>query len=873
MLIHTAAKHIKEHHVWFSIFFKSHRSRYTRLQRTSTAFALLFLSMLVDAMWYGIVPEQADQDGVELSFIKFTLEQAYVGCMVALVTLVPTIMIMIFFKNSKQFKLRLNRIDEVLKVKEESIEISQISPVQEVDEGEQKEDKTSLESESSDSEDSDNSDSESSDSDSKSSKSSNESDDSKESEDNSGDENGSNEDSDSSSSSDDEASKMELKADVIEETAPSTMVEIEKVVKKKKKSYRHFTLPFIFRYIAWILCLGSIGTSCFFLIGYGITFGNDKTHQWLTSMIVSFFFGLLIIEPIKVALMSCCISATCKNTALDSDDDVEDDEFDPELANEEEWIGEKLKGNAPQEPIDEVKLDIIRIKRQKDLEIWAIVKELTSFFFFILIAFLINYLNRNPNFYRLQDQLRYNFVTKNGFDQVRTTNDWWKWMHVTAVTELKAASWYNGQPPYGLRGFIGDMQSRVMGYGTLRQIRVKPNSCRVHHAVRNLTQECAQASIIVNEDDTDYCNAWEEKTQITEYLPSCIRPEFKYTTAKELNSGSYTAGIDSYGGGGYVYRVRGSSKSIREDLKTLHQQRWINNHTRAVFLEFSVYNANTNLFGIATIVAEFIPGGGILPYWRFDPVRLLHGHEKNGPFVMFCQILFICYILFFTYQFIRDVKTQGCSYFHTYWSIADVSIILTSFLCFFVYGYRYILTREILDTFVETKGNGYMKLQYVGLLDEYYGIMMALILFIAMVKMIKLLRFNNRFKLLIMTLRYCWDDLSGFLVIFFLVFFSFVQLFYTILQSDMEEFHSMKAALQTCFTMMLNKFKFGNMKETSMTAAVMFFFFAVSCTWVLINVLLTIIIESYMIVKLELEAQGNQYDILDFLKTHGRYAL
>ena len=61
------------------------------------------------------------------------------------------------------------------------------------------------------------------------------------------------------------------------------------------------------------------------------------------------------------------------------------------------------------------------------------------------------------------------------------------------------------------------------------------------------------------------------------------------------------------------------------------------------------------------------------------------------------------------------------------------------------------------------------------------------------------------------------------------------------------------------------------MKETSMTAAVMFFFFAVSCTWILINVLLTIIIEAFEKVKQELSAKGNQYEILDFLKTHGRY--
>ena len=82
MLIHTAAKHIKEHHVWFSIFFKSNRSRYTRLQRTSTAFALLFLSMLVDAMWYGIVPEEKTGQGFTFGFLTLTPAEAFIGSMV-----------------------------------------------------------------------------------------------------------------------------------------------------------------------------------------------------------------------------------------------------------------------------------------------------------------------------------------------------------------------------------------------------------------------------------------------------------------------------------------------------------------------------------------------------------------------------------------------------------------------------------------------------------------------------------------------------------------------------------------------------------------------------------------------------------------------
>ena len=109
---------------------------------------------------------------------------------------------------------------------------------------------------------------------------------------------------------------------------------------------------------------------------------------------------------------------------------------------------------------------------------------------------------------------------------------------------------------------------------------------------------------------------------MTRMLPSCTRPEFKYTTAGDLNSQPYNAKVDFYGGGGYVYRLKGSSKAIREGLLTLQQNKWLNNHTRAIFLEFSVYNANLNLFGISTLVAEFIPGGGIFADF-FKTRRLL----------------------------------------------------------------------------------------------------------------------------------------------------------------------------------------------------------------------------------------------------------
>ena len=51
---------------------------------------------------------------------------------------------------------------------------------------------------------------------------------------------------------------------------------------------------------------------------------------------------------------------------------------------------------------------------------------------------------------------------------------------------------------------------------------------------------------------------------------------------------------------------------------------------------------------------------------------------------------------------------------------------------------RLILTNEILTTFSETYGNGYMKLQFVGVIDEFYGYSIGLILFAATIKFLKL---------------------------------------------------------------------------------------------------------------------------------------
>lgn len=52
---HNSEKHIRDAHLWFSVFMRPERSRFTRAQRVSASMALLCLAMLTNAMWYMLI--------------------------------------------------------------------------------------------------------------------------------------------------------------------------------------------------------------------------------------------------------------------------------------------------------------------------------------------------------------------------------------------------------------------------------------------------------------------------------------------------------------------------------------------------------------------------------------------------------------------------------------------------------------------------------------------------------------------------------------------------------------------------------------------------------------------------------------------------
>ena len=56
------------------------------------------------------------------------------------------------------------------------------------------------------------------------------------------------------------------------------------------------------------------------------------------------------------------------------------------------------------------------------------------------------------------------------FLKVREVNQWWQWLNTTLLPNVRVQNWYNGDPPYGLRGYLDDRVNRIIGYALVRQV-------------------------------------------------------------------------------------------------------------------------------------------------------------------------------------------------------------------------------------------------------------------------------------------------------------------------------------------------------------------------------------------------------------------
>ena len=97
-----------------------------------------------------------------------------------------------------------------------------------------------------------------------------------------------------------------------------------------------------------------------------------------------------------------------------------------------------------------------------------------------------------------------------------------------------------------------------------------------------------------------------------------------------------------------------------------------------------------------------------------------------------------------------------------------------------MYIIRLETANQVLSLFKETGGYGYMKLQTATECNQVLIFAFGLCSSFGTIKFLKMLRFNKQIAFLGLTMKRCFGELVSFSLVFFLIWFAFVQWMYLI---------------------------------------------------------------------------------------------
>ena len=310
--------------------------------------------------------------------------------------------------------------------------------------------------------------------------------------------------------------------------------------------------------------------------------------------------------------------------------------------------------------------------------------------------------------------------------------------------------------------------------------------------------------------------------------------------------------------------MRGQLSYIQGNLSLLRKMNWIDRQTRAVFVEFSVYNPNIDLVMVSTFLFEFLSAGSIVSQARFDTLNLFSEiGEHFFSLKIMSEIIFLIFIGYFMMcQLVAMFNQEYGEYFLNFWTLIEWCIILSGCISLFMLLVRINSAQEVLDFFKRTAGYGYMKLQKVNNCNQTLIFCLGLCAFFGTIKLLKLFRFNSHALLVGLTLKCSLKELFSCSVAFFTIWIAFVQVMHFLFGSYLGGYSTLVTTMETAFQMMLGKFDSSELSKTSpILGPVIFSAYNVVILYFVLNIFVSVITETFDQVRGAARENPTEFDL------------
>ena len=179
-----------------------------------------------------------------------------------------------------------------------------------------------------------------------------------------------------------------------------------------------------------------------------------------------------------------------------------------------------------------------------------------------------------------------------------------------------------------------------------------------------------------------------------------------YQTGSQLNRVPVWGGLMTYNGGGYAVNLGHNSTSAGNVINLLTQYKWLDQHTRAVFIETNVLNMDSNLFSTVRLLYEFPDYGGCFTRHLIDTLELYRYTGGTGILAIMFELLsllvFVVLMVLCVKEIVQNFRRKKQVF--TLWIILRILLLTNYAISLIFYIIRTISTTKTLEGIMNDKG-------------------------------------------------------------------------------------------------------------------------------------------------------------------------
>lgn len=336
--------------------------------------------------------------------------------------------------------------------------------------------------------------------------------------------------------------------------------------------------------------------------------------------------------------------------------------------------GGGVPGTQPAED-DPIQAMIQQVKHREEIkkDNLALCCQITLFVVFLLLFTFAMLMEQSETSSRYADHVRGliagggpNHHANMALDRIETRNDMYDFLEQIFVP----AFWENNTDTNQAQAMSAklhpiDSANRLLGSARIRQVRVKrTDDCQTGPMFEQYKIPCYptfQAKGVFAEGNEE---------------AEPFGPENRFVHSEDPEGTGYSGSLGVYGADGYMEFLSTNITTAQITLQELRTDGFFDYATRAVFVDFTIWNSNLGAYAVARVCVEFGPAGTAAKYFEVSVLReQALAPNGSGAFTDWLAFIFLllvmCFVIYYLAEEIQEICKQRLAYFFDGWNVLD----------------------------------------------------------------------------------------------------------------------------------------------------------------------------------------------------------